>query len=94
MAISATFIKKTKEGTMIHIDENKTEIRGSMVDVMVDLTTVMHHMLNCGCGLEPKDLHEAVDLATMSKEEAKKEADRLRGIHQMVSDAFVAARKD
>ncbi len=79
---------------MIHIDENKTEIRGSVVDVMVDLTTVMHYVLNCGCGLELKDLHEAADLAAMSKEEAKRAADRLRGIHQMVSDAFDAARKD
>ena len=79
---------------MIHIDEKRTEIRGAMVDVMVDLTTVMHHMLNCGCGLELKDLHEAVDLAAMSKEEAEREADRLRGIHQMVSDAFDAVRKD
>lgn len=79
---------------MIHIDEKRTDIKGSIVDIMVDLTTVMHHMLNCGCGLELKDLHEAVDLAAMSKEEAKREADRLRGIHQMVSDAFDAARKD
>ena len=79
---------------MIHIDEKRTEIRGSMVDVMVDLTTLMHHMLNCGCGLELKDLHEAADLAAMSKEEAKREADRLRGLHQMVGDAFDAARKD
>jgi hypothetical protein len=79
---------------MIHIDEKSTEITGSMVDVMVDLTTVMHHMLNCGCGFEPKGLHEAVDLAAMSKEEAKREADRLRGIHQMVSDAFDAVQKD
>lgn len=79
---------------MIHIDEKRTDIKGSIVDIMVDLTTVMHHMLNCGCGLEPKDLHGAVDLAAMPVEEAEREADRLRGIHQMVSDAFDAARKD
>jgi hypothetical protein len=79
---------------MIHSDENKTEIRGLMVGVMVELTMVMHHMLTCGCGLEPKDLHGAVDLAAMPVEEAEREADRLRGIHQMVSDAFDAVRKD
>ena len=79
---------------MIHADENKTEIRGSTVDVMIELTTVMHHMLNCDCGLEPKDLHAAVDLAAMTEEEIERAADRQRGIHQMVSDAFDAVRKD
>ena len=77
---------------MIHIDENKTEIRGSMVDVMVDLTMVMRRMLENG--FEPKDLHAVADLAAMTKEEIQKDTDRLRSINKMVRDAFDAVRKD
>lgn len=76
---------------MIHIDEKRTEIRGSMVDVLIELTTVMHHMLDNG--FKPQTLHEAADLAAMTKEAIQKEADRLRGTHQMVSDAFDAVQK-
>lgn len=77
---------------MIHIDEKRTEIRGAGADVLSDLTVVMHHLIDAGIDL--KRLHGCVDLAAMSKEEVQREADRLRGIHQMVSDAFDAARKD
>ena len=77
---------------MIHSDKNMIGIQGSMIEVMVDLTTVMRRMLEHG--FEPKDLHVAADLAAMTKEEIQKETDRLHGINKMVRDAFDAARKD
>lgn len=77
---------------MILIDKNEINIRGTGADVLIELTLIMHSLLDLGC--EPQDLHAAADLATMAEEEIQKADDRLRGIHQMVSDAFDAARKD